>query len=378
MKTSEQPGKIKYHLRKGTILGFIAGVFVCFIIFAGGWAGTDGDFFNGTVSELNTVNDADFKNTVGKADCPVLVVVTGAGSTAERENLDIAKAFAVTYGDYCTVVTADRNAAAGSLQQYDADFAPQLALFEDGALCAERTNAASVGDLQAWVYKNCMQWKDHSEAQTASQYPTVYTMFGGEAYQFDSSDFFEWDIYGEYRIFPFDADGDGDTSPHFVACKGQEETGSSFNGLSPFFSGSMKNNQYYVNLPDLTAVAPAQNVTYYICVGRNSIYPTEASTKVTSVNGVHYYPHECSCLECLYLGEIRLMSNVDEKRYAGDLAPCDGRELNISDYEALYSLVGTTFGGDGKTTFCVPDLRGKAPFDGVKFYIILEGIYFTK
>ncbi|USG65061.1 tail fiber protein [Brevibacillus ruminantium] len=57
-----------------------------------------------------------------------------------------------------------------------------------------------------------------------------------------------------------------------------------------------------------------------------------------------------------YLGEIRM--------FAGNYAPqgwalCNGQLLNISEYEALYALLSTTYGGDGKTTFALPDLRGR-------------------
>jgi len=59
-----------------------------------------------------------------------------------------------------------------------------------------------------------------------------------------------------------------------------------------------------------------------------------------------------------FLGEIRL--------FGGNYAPegwvfCDGRLLSIFQNEALYALVGTTYGGDGMTTFAVPDLRGRVP-----------------
>jgi microcystin-dependent protein len=40
---------------------------------------------------------------------------------------------------------------------------------------------------------------------------------------------------------------------------------------------------------------------------------------------------------------------------------CDGSLLPISDYDVLYNLLGTTYGGNGTTTFAVPDLRGRAP-----------------
>jgi microcystin-dependent protein len=40
--------------------------------------------------------------------------------------------------------------------------------------------------------------------------------------------------------------------------------------------------------------------------------------------------------------------------------PCDGRQLPISQWTAVFSLLGTTYGGNGQTTFAVPDLRGRA------------------
>jgi len=57
-----------------------------------------------------------------------------------------------------------------------------------------------------------------------------------------------------------------------------------------------------------------------------------------------------------YIGEIRA--------FAGNFAPvnwalCNGTQLQINAYQQLYSLIGTTFGGDGVSTFKLPDLRGK-------------------
>lgn len=40
---------------------------------------------------------------------------------------------------------------------------------------------------------------------------------------------------------------------------------------------------------------------------------------------------------------------------------CNGQTLPISEYDTLFSLIGTTFGGDGQTTFAAPDLRGRSP-----------------
>lgn len=59
-----------------------------------------------------------------------------------------------------------------------------------------------------------------------------------------------------------------------------------------------------------------------------------------------------------FLGEIRLMSF---DRVPRGWAPCDGATLPINQNPALFSLLGTAFGGDGRTTFALPDLRGRTP-----------------
>lgn len=59
-----------------------------------------------------------------------------------------------------------------------------------------------------------------------------------------------------------------------------------------------------------------------------------------------------------YLGEIRIMSfGFAPKGWA----LCNGQELQINQNQALYSLLGTTYGGDGQTSFALPDLRGRVP-----------------
>ncbi|WP_298754330.1 tail fiber protein [uncultured Psychroserpens sp.] len=58
-----------------------------------------------------------------------------------------------------------------------------------------------------------------------------------------------------------------------------------------------------------------------------------------------------------YIGQIMM--------FGGNFAPrnwalCDGQLLPIANYTALFSILGTTYGGDGRTTFALPDLRGRA------------------
>lgn len=59
-----------------------------------------------------------------------------------------------------------------------------------------------------------------------------------------------------------------------------------------------------------------------------------------------------------YLGEIRLLSFGFAPR---GWAACDGAEYPINSNQALFALLGTTYGGDGQTTFALPDLRGRVP-----------------
>lgn len=60
----------------------------------------------------------------------------------------------------------------------------------------------------------------------------------------------------------------------------------------------------------------------------------------------------------MYIGQIFL--------FGGDFAPrgssnCNGQQLSISSNNALFSLLGTSYGGDGRSTFALPDLRGRVP-----------------
>src|SRR3954463_10436168 len=70
-----------------------------------------------------------------------------------------------------------------------------------------------------------------------------------------------------------------------------------------------------------------------------------------------------------YVGEIRI--------FAGNFAPagwmfCEGQLLPISENETLFNLIGTTYGGDGQSTFGLPDLRGRIPMHQGNGFILAE------
>lgn len=70
-----------------------------------------------------------------------------------------------------------------------------------------------------------------------------------------------------------------------------------------------------------------------------------------------------------YVGEIRM--------FAGNFAPagwqfCEGQLLPISENETLFQLIGTTYGGDGQSTFALPDLRGRLPIHQGGGFVLAE------
>ena len=72
--------------------------------------------------------------------------------------------------------------------------------------------------------------------------------------------------------------------------------------------------------------------------------------------------------ECT-LGEIILTAGA-----VANGLPANGQLLGISEYSALFSLLGTRYGGDGKATFAVPDLRDVAP-NGLTYSICVQGVF---
>ncbi|MBL0869172.1 MAG: tail fiber protein [Phycisphaerales bacterium] len=88
-------------------------------------------------------------------------------------------------------------------------------------------------------------------------------------------------------------------------------------------------------------VGPQTAVTY--CIAYTGTYPASGSSMSAST---------------AYIGEVIAFAG----NYAPDgYFPCDGRSLPIAQYESLFTLIGFFYGGDGETTFAIPDLRSRVP-----------------
>lgn len=73
-----------------------------------------------------------------------------------------------------------------------------------------------------------------------------------------------------------------------------------------------------------------------------------------------------------FIGDIQLFPYNFAPRY---WTKCTGQIIQITENEALYSLIGIKYGGDGRTTFGLPNLQGAEPMPGMDYYIALQGIY---
>ncbi len=73
-----------------------------------------------------------------------------------------------------------------------------------------------------------------------------------------------------------------------------------------------------------------------------------------------------------FIGQIQLLPyNFEPRRWAF----CEGQVMPIIQNQALFSLIGTQFGGDGRTNFALPNLVDNAPDPNTHYCIALEGIY---
>jgi len=73
-----------------------------------------------------------------------------------------------------------------------------------------------------------------------------------------------------------------------------------------------------------------------------------------------------------YLGEIEL--------FAYNFVPmgwllCDGAILQVQQSSALFSLIGNKFGGNGSTTFALPNMTNDSPVEGMNYYMCISGLY---
>lgn len=108
------------------------------------------------------------------------------------------------------------------------------------------------------------------------------------------------------------------------------------------------------NIPNLIGKSPIKGMEYYI-----------AQQGMT----IAFYDEPDMAL----IGEVCLFPENSVWSESDVWKRCDGRELPISSYPALYSCIGATFGGDGINNFQIPNLSNKSPVEGLNYYIAVNG-----
>jgi microcystin-dependent protein len=117
-------------------------------------------------------------------------------------------------------------------------------------------------------------------------------------------------------------------------------------------------------LPDMRGHEPIKGLSYLIATA--GIYPNRKAVEEPNQYGI-----------APLLGQLLLVAYVPKYTPPAGWATCDGQLLKIDREVALYTLLGDKFGGDGKTTFALPDLRGHEPMKGITYVISLQGRFPT-
>ncbi len=126
-------------------------------------------------------------------------------------------------------------------------------------------------------------------------------------------------------------------------------------------------------LPKLTS--PVAGARYIICIA-NGIYPKPNPNSPNNAPEPPKPPAPPPPIERAVLGEVRLFSG-SYVPYPHTWQECNGQLLKIEDYQnGLYQILGTRYGGDGVTTFALPNL--KSPVEGARYLIAVFGFYPTK
>lgn len=148
---------------------------------------------------------------------------------------------------------------------------------------------------------------------------------------------------------------------HFVRCHGDllpvQSNPALFTLLGTKFGGDGQNN---FGLPDMRKHNPIKGLSYAIAT--RGIYPKRKALAPNYYYGIPPLLGQISCVA--YLGKY-----VPPPSWA----KCDGQLLKINHNVALYALLGTKFGGDGESTFALPDLRDHELKKGLTYVIALTG-----
>ena len=163
-------------------------------------------------------------------------------------------------------------------------------------------------------------------------------------------------LLGSLLLVPYDF-----VPVHYAACQGQilpiQSNLALFSLLGTRFGGDGQNT---FGLPDMRKHNPIHGLSYVIAT--RGLYPMRKAQSPNYYYGILPLLGQISCVA--YLPQYVPPNGYDK---------CDGQLLKISHNIPLYSLLGTKFGGDGQTTFGLPDLREHEIKKGITYVIAMNG-----
>jgi microcystin-dependent protein len=163
-----------------------------------------------------------------------------------------------------------------------------------------------------------------------------------------------WQMLGSLLLVPY-----GYAPREFAECDGSlmdiNKNVALFSLLYTKFGGDGKSN---FALPDLRGKEPIKGLSYAIAT--QGVFPSRKFR--SGANGVPPL-----------LGQLLLVPYVPQFIPPPGWAACDGKILDIRGNQALFAVMGAKFGGNGQTTFALPDLRGHEPHKNVAYLIALQG-----
>lgn len=183
---------------------------------------------------------------------------------------------------------------------------------------------------------------------------------------------------GELNLFPFSWTVEG----YRECVAGSSLKASEHTKLYELLGKPALDNSGTFSLPNYPSIITPtrEHIRYFINL-EGDIPKGNPDLSVSSVNGITYIEPPIDSHGYLnrdyYIGEIVLGKFLDEDDLRRmQLMPCDGKTLNVNSYQALFALLGTTYGGNGMHNFAVPDLsKAEVPIEGAKYYIFYSGTF---
>lgn len=173
----------------------------------------------------------------------------------------------------------------------------------------------------------------------------IFTLFGGKTTAFALTSDPPISIIA---LFPY-----GDAPYGWMKCEGQSLYKGQNTALYSLIGNKFGGDTNYFNLPNLPS--PIEGVDYYIAT--MGIYGAD--------NVIDVVPP--------VIGEVCLFPDGVVPTTSTVWKLCDGSELSIAEYTALAACIGIAYGGNGTTTFRIPDLDSVSPLSGLSYYIAANG-----